>query len=373
MPLLPPAGGGGVGGPAATFHSSLSSSRFRDLSLCLLTVVRTLFWEAIQALHKLVEFRSPRHRITFVEGMCLLFSLPAAERLSGKTALLAARVLEIVILIRAEAYGRFPREGGDCNLRSLCQGWGTDRVQCFVLDPHRIEVAHDLVHLAVGNLGILRQIRDSDGCARFCLRRQVGSTETVRLCNGRLVLCTYVQTWPRPADPASCCSDRVEPGNEGWSDPDHEADDGYQGPDPTSFFTVLGAADAGYGDDAAGQAAADRRRRPFFSGHDPGAAASPVTSFLDHVHDFLSSVFGGLFESRGLDSRPGAGHLVSDAHIAAVTDVMDDLHAGLPASLVVGATERLQVPLSSWETMQPGKMIDDTCVDRMAACVADAA
>jgi hypothetical protein len=169
----------------------------------LLTVVRTRFWEAIRALRKLVEFRSPRHRITFVEGMCLLFSLPAAERRSGRTALLAARVLEIVILTRAEAYARFPREAGDCNLRSLCQGWGTDRVQCFVLDPCRIEVGHDLVHLAVGNLGILRQIRDSDGCARFCLRRQLGSTETVRLSNGRLVRCTYVQTWPRPADPAS--------------------------------------------------------------------------------------------------------------------------------------------------------------------------
>ncbi len=103
------------------------TERFRDLSLCLLTVVRTRFWEAIRALRKLVEFRSPRHRITFVEGMSLLFSLPAAERRSGRTALsalLAARVLEIVILTRAEAYARFPREAGDCNLRSLCQATG---------------------------------------------------------------------------------------------------------------------------------------------------------------------------------------------------------------------------------------------------------
>jgi hypothetical protein len=70
--------------------------------------------------------------------MCLLFSLIAAERRNGKiqkTALLAARVLEIVILTRAEAYARSPREADDCNLRSLYQRWGTNTVQCFVLDP----------------------------------------------------------------------------------------------------------------------------------------------------------------------------------------------------------------------------------------------
>jgi hypothetical protein len=134
---------------------------------------------------------------------------------------------------------------------------------------------------------------------------------------------------------------------------------------------VSKAADAGYGDDAAGPAAAERRRRPFFSGHDPGAAAAPATSFLDHVRIFLSSLFGEIFEARGLDRRPGAWHSVLDAHIDALTDVTNELHARLAANLVDESL--LPVKLLSWETLLDGKMIDDTCVDRMAACVAAAA
>ncbi len=54
------------------------------------------FWETIQAILKLVEFRSPQQKITFVTGMCLLFSLKVAEGRKGQTELLAAGVLEII-------------------------------------------------------------------------------------------------------------------------------------------------------------------------------------------------------------------------------------------------------------------------------------
>ena len=157
---------------------------------------------------------------------------------------------------------------------------------------------------------------------------------------------TYVQTWPRPADPAVFSSDRLE----------RDSD----------------AAEQAKRDSEAAQCAADRRR-PFFSGYDPGGAAALATSFLDHIRDFVSSVFGKTFGARRRDRRPGAWHLVSDAHIDALTDVMNDLHAGLSANLVVGATPPLRAPLSSWETMRPGRHLDDICVDHIAACVAAAA
>ena len=152
--------------------SSSSNCRYEliDLSLCWLTVIDKPFWEAIQAILKLAEFRSPRQKITFVPAMHLLFSLGAAER--RVTELLATAVLEIVTLTQAEAYARFQRKAEGGNLLSRCKRWNTNRVQvqCFVLYPRRIGVAHDLVKLSVGNLGILRQFRDSDGKARFCRR-----------------------------------------------------------------------------------------------------------------------------------------------------------------------------------------------------------
>jgi hypothetical protein len=97
--------------PSASRHGSCI-----DLSLCRLTVIHTHFWEAIEARLKLVEFRSPRQIIPFFPGMHLLFSLIASERRKGRNELLAAHVLEIVILSRAEAYARFPREAEACNL-----------------------------------------------------------------------------------------------------------------------------------------------------------------------------------------------------------------------------------------------------------------
>ena len=110
------------------------------------------------------------------------------------------------MLTCAQAYARFPREARDCNLKSLCMA--THTVQCIVLDPNSVELAHDLVHLAIGNLGVVRQIRDSDRAARFCRREQLGTTEMVRLSNGQLVSCAYRKTWPNPPDRAS--SDRTE-------------------------------------------------------------------------------------------------------------------------------------------------------------------
>ena len=177
--------------------------RFLDLSLFWITVVRKRFWEAIQAIRKLVEFRSPRQRIAFVPGMYLLFSQNAAERKRGGTELLEGAVLEIVTLTISQAYARFKCEAHTCNLRLLCSGWASSTVQCIVLDPPSIRVAHELVHLSVGNLGILRQIRDSDGAARFCRREQLGTTEIVRLITGDVVRCTFSRTWPLSLDVAS--------------------------------------------------------------------------------------------------------------------------------------------------------------------------
>ena len=57
--------------------------RYLDLSLLRITVVRKR--EAIKAIRKLVEFRSPRQRIAFVPGVYLLFSQNAAERKRGGT------------------------------------------------------------------------------------------------------------------------------------------------------------------------------------------------------------------------------------------------------------------------------------------------
>jgi hypothetical protein len=165
----------------------------------------------MQAIRKLVEFRSPRQKIAFVRGMRLLFSLNAAERRRRRTELLEAAVLEIVTLAVSKAYARFKCEAHACNLRLLCTGWATSTVQCIVLDPKSIRVAHELVHLSVGNLGILRQIRDSDGAARFCRHVQLGTTEMVRLITGDVVRCTFSRTWPLSPDATS--SGRVGAGH----------------------------------------------------------------------------------------------------------------------------------------------------------------
>jgi hypothetical protein len=187
---------GGAGG-CHELQLANSGSRFRDLSFYRLTVVHTCFWEAILAIEKLVEFRSPRQPVQFFPGLRLLFSLNAAERKKGRTDLIEAVVLEIVTLSCDEAYARFSRETQACDLKSRCAKWGSKTVQCLVLDPNSIGVAHDIQHLSVGNQGVLRQIDDTNKIARFCRSSQLGTTETVQLSTGESVRCIYTRTWPK--------------------------------------------------------------------------------------------------------------------------------------------------------------------------------
>jgi hypothetical protein len=94
---LPPAVAASAVADGAELPSSTTSSPRHgssiDFSLCRLTVIHTHFWEAIEALLKLVEFRSPRQSIPFFPVLLLLFSLNAAERRTGRHELLAAAAL----------------------------------------------------------------------------------------------------------------------------------------------------------------------------------------------------------------------------------------------------------------------------------------
>ncbi len=58
---------------------------------------------------------------------------------------------------------------------------GSKTVQCLVLDPNSIGVAHNIQHLSVGNQGVLRQIDDTNRIARFCRSSQLGTTETAQI------------------------------------------------------------------------------------------------------------------------------------------------------------------------------------------------
>ena len=81
--------------------------RYLDLSLLRITVVRKR--EAIKAIRKLVEFRSPRQRIAFVPGVYLLFrKTQRREKGEGLGA-----VLEIVTLTISQACARFRSITGD--------------------------------------------------------------------------------------------------------------------------------------------------------------------------------------------------------------------------------------------------------------------
>ena len=100
--------------------------------------------------------------------MILLLSMNASERRTGRTELLTAIVLEILLLECKEAYARFPLEAHTCDLKSLSKRWGI--VQCLVLDKSSLRIAHDICHLAIGSLGVLRQINGTTGMALFCCR-----------------------------------------------------------------------------------------------------------------------------------------------------------------------------------------------------------
>jgi hypothetical protein len=171
---------------------------------CRLAVVRTRYWKAYRDRLKLVEFRSPRQTIPFFTGMILLFSLNAAERRKERNELLMAVVRGIHVLSCKEACACFPVEAHACNLESLCKRWrGNNAVQCFVLDKNSLRVASEIRNLAAGNLGLLRQINDRAGTARFCCSVDLGKTAVVRLSDGKVVHCTYAESWPNNTKRAS--------------------------------------------------------------------------------------------------------------------------------------------------------------------------
>ncbi len=99
-----------------------------------------------------------------------------------------------------EAYARFSRETQACDLKSRCAKLGDKTVQCLVLDPNSIGVAHDIQHLSVGNQVVLRQIDYTNRISRFCRSNQLGTTETVQLSTGESVTCTYTRTCPKYPD-----------------------------------------------------------------------------------------------------------------------------------------------------------------------------
>jgi len=322
-------------------------------------VIHTHFWEAIEALLKLVEFRSPRQSIPFFPGLRLLFSLNAAERRTGRHELLAADVLEIVSLSRARAYTRFPREAEACNLTGLCNKWGCTTVQCLVLDANSIAVARDIVHLSLGNQGILRQINDTDGTARFCHRDQLGTTEMVRLSTGKAVYCTYARTWPDCPEAHADAASFARLGSGGGVVPrDRRADSAQYSGNETMLEGPT--------------ASQEGRRRPFHWNYPPQASGSltPARGAIQHMTDVVVTTFKPVFEAMGLSSQPGALQDVSYRHFQALANVMDTLHEALPQA--IDPQKEMPVPLASIATMRPGRRPDDECVDYMARAAAEA-
>jgi hypothetical protein len=192
--------------------------RSADMGRCRLAVVHTRYWEAYRDLLKLVEFRSPRHPIPFSPGMILLLSLNALERRKGRTELIMAVVLGIYVLSCSEALARFPVEARACNLEALCKRWRCDNtVQCLVLDKNSLRVASEVRNLAAGNLGLLRQINDRAGTARFCCSVDLGKTAMVRLSTGEMVHCTYIESWPKCTNTERAPDRMKGPGGEGGS------------------------------------------------------------------------------------------------------------------------------------------------------------
>ena len=103
-----------------------------------------------------------------------------------------AVVRGIYVLSCKEAYACFPVEAHACNLEIMCKRWRCNNtVQCLVLDRNSLRVASEVRNLAAGNLGLLRQIIDRTGAARFCCSVDLGKTAMVRLSTGKMVHCTY--------------------------------------------------------------------------------------------------------------------------------------------------------------------------------------
>jgi hypothetical protein len=71
------------------------------------------------------------------------------------------------------------------------------------LDKNSLRVASEIRNLAAGNLGLLRQFNDRAGTARFCCSVDFGTTAVVRLSKGKVVYCTYAESWPNDTKRAS--------------------------------------------------------------------------------------------------------------------------------------------------------------------------
>ena len=171
-------------------------ARCVDLSNYRITVTHTVYRQAIEQLQKLVEFQSGNTTEVFFEGMQLLFSGNAKERRKGNTYLVCAEVAEVCRLSCAKACARFPREAAACNLKQMCSEWGCGTVICYVLKPDTIRIATELVNLAAGNLGILKQIIGTTGAPRFCHVSDLGKCVQVQLRTGVTALCSFCKVWP---------------------------------------------------------------------------------------------------------------------------------------------------------------------------------
>jgi hypothetical protein len=186
-----------AGGADGNAHED---ARCVDLSNYRITVTHAVYRQAIEQLQKLVEFQSGNTTEVFFEGMQLLFSGNAKERRKGNTYLVCAEVAEVCRLSCAKACARFPREAAACNFEQMCSGWGCCTVICYVLKHDTIRIATELVNLAAGNLGILKQIIGTTGAPRFCHVSDLGKCVEVQLRTGVTALCSFCKVWPASPD-----------------------------------------------------------------------------------------------------------------------------------------------------------------------------
>ena len=129
-----------------------------------------------------------------------------------------AIVRGIYVLGCTEAYAHFPVEAHACDLETLCKRWRCNSTaQCLVLDKNSLRVASEVSNLAAGNLGLLRQINDRAGTARFCCSADVGKTALVRPSTGKMAQCTYTVSWPKCTYTERAPGRMSASGGGGWS------------------------------------------------------------------------------------------------------------------------------------------------------------
>jgi hypothetical protein len=134
-------------------------------------VVDEEYWTAFYKLYKKVEFRVAT---TVVEGMSVLFAMGAAQKRSGLTGLLLAKVSKVCAMSIAQACRRFPKEAKACNLR---ERWDSPTVAC--IEVRNVRLAPEFAMLGPGNLGALRQFSQKDCRPQFCHVTDLGKTVTV--------------------------------------------------------------------------------------------------------------------------------------------------------------------------------------------------